>query len=123
LIAVDTSTLQRLLAGILGSDTALARAAFDRGELFVPPVVICEALSDPEMSAENERRLLLTPVMPLLPGFWQRAGLLRRSVHAVGLKAKLPDTLVAQSCIDHDIPLITYDRDFRNFVRAGLMLA
>jgi predicted nucleic acid-binding protein len=30
--------------------------------------------------------------------------------------------LIAQSCLDHDIPLITYDHDFRHFVRVGLKL-
>jgi hypothetical protein len=32
------------------------------------------------------------------------------------------DERASQSCIDHDIPLITYDHDFRHFVQAGLKL-
>jgi predicted nucleic acid-binding protein len=32
------------------------------------------------------------------------------------------DTLIAQTCIDHDVPLITRDQDFRHFVSAGLTL-
>jgi predicted nucleic acid-binding protein len=33
------------------------------------------------------------------------------------------DVLVAQSCLDHKVPLITRDRDFRHFARlAGLKL-
>lgn len=48
---------------------------------------------------------------------------MRSMLLSMTLKAKLPDVLIAQSCIDHDIPLITYDRDFRHFVRAGLKLA
>jgi predicted nucleic acid-binding protein len=51
-----------------------------------------------------------------------RAGLLRAELLRGILKAQLADCLIAQSCIDHDIPLITYDRDFRHFVHAGLKL-
>jgi len=32
-------------------------------------------------------------------------------------KARLADALVAQSCRDHGVPLITRDGDFRNFAR------
>jgi predicted nucleic acid-binding protein len=40
------------------------------------------------------------------------------------LRARLPDTLIAQSCIDHDIPLIARDTDFRHFAKhCGLKLA
>jgi predicted nucleic acid-binding protein len=39
-------------------------------------------------------------------------------------KARLGDALIAQSCIDHGIPLLTRDRDFRAFAAAaGLDLA
>jgi hypothetical protein len=38
-------------------------------------------------------------------------------------KARLGDALIAQSCIDRNIPLITRDRDFRAFAEAtGLNL-
>jgi predicted nucleic acid-binding protein len=41
-----------------------------------------------------------------------------------GLKARLGDALVAQACIDHNIPLIARDGDFRHFVKhCGLKLA
>lgn len=67
--------------------------------------------------------VLAVPLLPIHDGFWQRAGLLRRELLSQRLRANLADTLIAQSCIDHDIPLITYDRDFRHFVRAGLKFA
>jgi predicted nucleic acid-binding protein len=41
-------------------------------------------------------------------------------VIGAGFKAKLADTLIAQSCLDHDVPLITRDGDFRHFVALGL---
>jgi hypothetical protein len=31
-------------------------------------------------------------------------------------------TLIAQSCIDHDVPLITADTDFRHYAPLGLRL-
>jgi len=36
----------------------------------------------------------------------------------------MADTLICQSCLDHSVPLLTRDADFRNFVQyAGLKLA
>jgi predicted nucleic acid-binding protein len=32
-----------------------------------------------------------------------------------GRHARLADTLTAQACLDHDIPLITQDADFKRF--------
>jgi predicted nucleic acid-binding protein len=44
-------------------------------------------------------------------------------VLASGRKARLGDALIAQSCIDAKVPLLTRDRDFRAFARAaGLRL-
>jgi predicted nucleic acid-binding protein len=34
----------------------------------------------------------------------------------------LADTLIAQSCIDHRLPLITADLDFRHFKPLGLIV-
>lgn len=39
-----------------------------------------------------------------------------------GHKAKLADTLIAQACLDHRVPLVTRDLDFRHFAAAGLVL-
>ena len=50
-------------------------------------------------------------------GFWERAGLLRAKILAKGSKAKLADTLIAQTCLDHHIPLVTRDQDFQIFKR------
>jgi hypothetical protein len=48
----------------------------------------------------------------------------RRVVLRKGCKARVGNALIAQSCIDHDIALITRDRDFRHFVaHCGLKLA
>jgi predicted nucleic acid-binding protein len=52
-------------------------------------------------------------------GYWQRSGALRAKVLATRRKARLGDALVAQTCIDQGIPLITRDRDFRAFAAAA----
>jgi predicted nucleic acid-binding protein len=52
------------------------------------------------------------------PGFWERAGALRSKALAKRRKARLGDALIAQSCIDGNISLITRDRDFRAFAEA-----
>jgi len=57
-------------------------------------------------------------------GYWNRAGELRAKVLAKGRRARLGDALIAQSCVDHGVPLLTRDRDFRAFAEtAGLDLA
>jgi predicted nucleic acid-binding protein len=52
-------------------------------------------------------------------GYWQRAGLLRAKVLSMGRKARLGDALIAQTCIDRDIALLTRDKDFRAFADAA----
>ena len=41
---------------------------------------------------------------------------------ADGVVPSLADTLIAQCCMDSDVPLITVDADFRHFVSRGLRL-
>jgi len=48
---------------------------------------------------------------------------LRASVIASGRRARFADTLLAQSCLDHNVALMTRDKDFRHFARiAGLTI-
>jgi predicted nucleic acid-binding protein len=39
----------------------------------------------------------------------------RRRLLRIALKPRLADTLIAQSCIDHNVALVTRDEDFRHF--------
>jgi predicted nucleic acid-binding protein len=119
--AADTSSLRRYWAGADGADVRLVDAALDGDSLVVPPVVITELLSDPASRAILPFVLRLR-LLDIQPGYWLRAGDLRARMKDDGRKAGLADTLIAQACIDHDIPLITHDRDFRHFVKAGLKL-
>ncbi len=52
-------------------------------------------------------------------GYWERAGALRAKVLAKRRKARLGDALIAQTCLDRGIPLLTRDRDFRAFTEAA----
>jgi predicted nucleic acid-binding protein len=59
------------------------------------------------------------PLLPLSAGYWERTGALRSRILARGLRARLADALIAQSCVDHRLPLVTRDADFRHFARLG----
>jgi predicted nucleic acid-binding protein len=62
------------------------------------------------------------PRLEVTDGYWERTGALRAKILAKGQKARLADALIAQSCIDHHVPLVTADRDVRHFTRHGLAL-
>ena len=121
-IAVDSSSIQRTFAGIDGPDTRAVKKALASRQAALPPTVLAEVFSYGGLSSDDAEQLLTIPLLEIRNGYWMRAGLLRRRVRALGVRANLPDVLIAQSCIDHDIPLITYDRDFRHFTDAGLIL-
>lgn len=71
------------------------------------------------LPSTDERELLTIPLLDISPGYWARAGKLRAMLRKRGYPSKLVDTLIAQCCIDHDVPLLTRDRDFRPFARFG----
>ena len=59
-----------------------------------------------------------------MDGYWERAGRNRRMLIASGLRARTIDSLIAQSCIDANVELVTNDPDFRHFAsHCGLKLA
>ena len=123
LVAADTSSLAAFLAGEAGPDLELIDRAMSDEELLLPPPVLTELLSKPDRS-QIETHLLRLPLVELREGFWARAGEARRALLSNGLKAAMSDALIAQSCIDADVPLIARDRDYRHFERwCGLKLA
>ena len=115
MIAADTSTWISFFEGEQGDDVlALARALESR-QVVVPPPVLTELLSDPELSASVAQTLMELTLVAMKDGFWHRAGKLRAKVLARKRKARLGDALIAQCCIDADIALITRDGDFKAF--------
>ena len=122
MIATDTSSLVAYLSGEAGADVSRIEAAMSAGELRLPPPVLSELLSKPDIS-QIEALLAGIPLMVLADGFWNRVGLTRRVLRLRGLKAALADSQIAQCCIDADVPLIARDRDYRHFERwCGLKL-
>jgi len=122
LIALDTSAFARLLDGETDVTSTAARDALNAGDAHLPPVVLTELLSNPWIVESAVSYVSSVPLLELFDGYWRRAASLRADLKRRGLKAEVADCLIAQSCIDHDIPLITYDRDFRHFIPAGLQL-
>jgi len=121
MISIDTSTWIAYLQGDPGEDTELLDRALADRQVLMAPVVLTEVLSSPKLPTEVFQSLVELPLLQVEPGYWQRAGELRAKVLARGRKARLGDALIAQSCIDHGVPLLTRDRDFRAFAEtAGL---
>ena len=118
MIAVDTSTWVAFLEGDRSADTDLLDKALQDRQVLMTPVVLTEILSDPKLPSEVSRTLVELPLIEIQPGYWQRAGELRAKVLAKRRKARLGDALIAQSCIDRGIALLTRDRDFRAFADA-----
>ncbi len=124
MIAADTSSLVAYFNGSSGVDVERLATALAAGDLVLPPIVLAEMLSDPVSSTAIEGQIRQLPTLEIHEGYWIRAAHARRIVLGKGFKARVGDALIAQSCIDHDVALITRDRDFRNFVaHCGLRLA
>jgi len=119
MIAADTSTWIAFLQNDSGDDTSLLDRALEDRQVVMIPAVLTELLSDPKLSSEVAEALADVPMIDLEPGYWQRAGLLRARVLAKHRKARLGDALIAQSCVDRGVPLITRDADFRAFAAAA----
>src|SRR5271154_6235276 len=90
MVTADTSTWVAFLNGNPGDDVLLLK----------------KSLQDPPLTA-------------LDPGFGPRAAPLRSKALAKRRRARLADSLVAQLCLDANIPLITRDRDFRAFAQSS----
>ncbi len=125
MIAADTSAMVAYLSGgEAGPDLDLIAGAMANAELALPPIVLTELMSSGSSDPALDGDLAELPLLEMIDGYWARAGQARRLLIRKGLKAKTADALIAQACIDHDIALITRDKDFRHFVKhCGLKLA
>ena len=123
MIAADTSTWIAYLEGDSGDDIHLLDKALNDRQVVMVPGVLTELLSDSQIPAKVTESLKDLPLMEIEAGYWTRAGELRAKVLSKGRRARLADALIAQSCLDHGVPLLTRDRDFRAFAEsAGLNL-
>lgn len=123
MIAADTSVLSDFIRGLEGDDLDFLSRAIQNRQLLMIPVVLTELLSSPSLGARASRVFSEIPKAEISEGYWERAGALRAKVVAKKRKARLGDALIAQCCIDNDLPLLTRDADFRAFSEAaGLSL-
>ena len=123
MIAADTSTWIAFLEGDGGEDVQLLDKALGDRQVLMVPVVLTELLSDPKLPSAVAQTLSELPPVEIEAGYWLRAGELRSRVLAKRRKARLGDALIAQSCVDSGVPLLTRDQDFRAFAgTAGLEL-
>lgn len=123
MIAADTSAWLDYSKGLESEKSQLLETALSDGTLVMPMPVLFEILSGPGLTQEARTLFLELPKLDALPGYWERAGDLRRSLLRKGLKARSMDCLIAQNCIDHSVSLIAADSDYRHFVKDGLKLA
>jgi predicted nucleic acid-binding protein len=119
MIAADTSTWVAFLEGGDGEDVKLLDQALEQRQVVMIPVVLTELLSDPGLLLDASKTLLEIPLVDIEAGFWQRAGALRAQVLAKRRRARLADALIAQTCLEGGLALITRDRDFRVFAEAA----
>jgi predicted nucleic acid-binding protein len=119
MIAADTSTWIAFLEGENGADTRLLDRALEDRQVVMAPIVLTELLSDPKLPDHVAETFLELPLIEIRAGYWERAGALRATVLAKRRKARLGDALIAQSCLDRGIPLLTRDRDFKAFAEAA----
>ena len=123
MVAVDTSSWIAFVEGKDGADVESLDQSLASGNMAFPQVVLAEILSEPKLPADQRAIVLELPTIEVTEGYWIRAAATRAKVLTHHLRARLPDTLIAQSCIDHDVALITRDRGFRHFSKhCGLKL-
>lgn len=123
MVCADTSCWIAYLGGESGPDLHFLDNCLRSRVVWMAPVVLSELLSDPHLPAPIRADLLAVPMIPILPGFWERTGDTRARLIRKGLKPKLADTLIAQTCLDQSVVLLTRDSDFRHFAKhCGLRL-
>lgn len=123
MICCDTGSFIAFLQGDKGQDVDLIVEALGRRLLKLSPVSVTELMSSPTLPGAMEALILRTPLLEVTPGYWERAGRTRALLIHHHYRPKIADTLIAQSCLDHDVPLITRDQDFQAFTKlAGLRL-
>ena len=124
MIAADSSSLIAYLQGEAGADIDRIERAIADGDLIIAPPVVTELRAGAVPNPDLDVMLDHTPRLEIDHGVWDRAGRNRRLLIEKGLRARFADALVAQCCIDADVPLIARDRDYRHFERwCGLKLA
>lgn len=117
MIAADTCSMIAFLGGENGADVDAVIEALSRRDLYLPPVVVSELLSDHRMTKSVRETILEQPLLPLSDGYWERVGSARAYLLSHKYKARLADALVACAAIDAKVSLITRDGDYRHYAK------
>lgn len=122
MFAIDTSAFIAFMESDSAEPDPIASGLVN-GSLMLPPVVLAELLSAPKLDDATRNWISDLPVLELKTGFWQRVGAARCTLITQKLKSALGDAMIAQCCIDHNLPLLTHDKDFRHYAKhLGLKL-
>ena len=120
MIAIDSSVLIPWINQVEGlAEVERFEELIRAGLACVAPVTITELLSSVSIGPAEAKLASTLIRLPLTSGYWDRAGRLRSELKRRGRKSKLGDTLIAQACIDADVPLLTRDADFAIFAEIG----
>ena len=124
MIAADSSVIIDYLQGIHSDHTNLLQEALVAWDIVLPPVVVTELFSSPKKAERLSFFLNEIEILDINENYWERAGKSRAVLKSKKIKSKIADALIAQSCIDHAVPLLTCDEDFRHYAKyCGLALA
>ena len=114
---VDACVVISFLAGETTPEVEALAALLVNAEAILAPSTITELLSDPKGGSDVAPLIDQLQIVEITEGYWARAGRLRASVRGAGRKAALGDALLAQACLDADLPLLTADSDFKAFTQ------
>ena len=120
MICADTSVWISFFNGESRSEVVSFEQALTDGTLIMAPPVLAELLSFPKIEKADIGLVSQLPRLEIKAGYWERVGNLRKSILQKGLKARLADSLIAQSCIDSECALLAIDQDYRHFAKLGL---
>ncbi len=122
MICADTSVWVAFLNGDDHEQVNKFAHALRSNILGMAPAVLSELISFPGIDLSDIKLMTELPFIDLKEGYWHRVGESRREILKQGLKARLADAHIAQSCMDSEIPLLAIDQDFRHFTQFGLVL-
>jgi predicted nucleic acid-binding protein len=89
MIAVDAGVVISFLQGETNQAVERFALLLSTDQVVLAPSTVAELLSDPKGGPETMTLIGGLETLPLKPGYWARAGLLRASVRRVGRKAAL----------------------------------
>lgn len=117
----DTSVWIALLAKRDVAETRLLRHWLMQDAACVTPVIVQELLQGARGEQELsllESRFMALPMLIATPDTFARAGGLYARCRWKGITIRSPhDCLIAATAVEHDVPLLSFDRDFKQLAR------